>query len=45
MCRTLPDRRNAIKPFVQWLEDLGARVDGVEVGLTLNILTLTLTIL
>lgn len=32
MCRTLPDRRNAIKPFVQWLEDLGARVDGVEVA-------------
>ena len=37
MCRTLPDRRNAIKPFVQWLEDLGARVDGVEVGLTLTL--------
>ena len=31
-CRSLPDRRNAIKPFTQWLADLGATIDGVEVG-------------
>jgi len=32
MCRTLPDRRNAMKPFIQWLHDLGAKTDGVEVA-------------
>jgi len=32
MCRTLPDRRNAIKPFTAWLEDLGATMEGVEVA-------------
>ena len=32
MCRTLPDRRNALKPFTAWLEDLGARMEGVEVA-------------
>ena len=24
MCRTLPDRRSAIKPFLAWLTELGA---------------------
>ena len=32
MCRTLPDRRNAIKPFTAWLEDLGATMEGIEVA-------------
>lgn len=32
MCRSLPDRRNAIKPFTQWLTDLGATIDGVEIA-------------
>jgi len=32
MCRNLPDRKNAIKPFLAWLTDLGAVTDGVEVA-------------
>jgi len=32
MCRTLPDRKNAIKPFLAWLTDLGAVINGVEVA-------------
>ena len=24
MCRTLPDRRSAVKPFLEWLTQLGA---------------------
>jgi len=32
MCRTLPDRKNAIKPFLAWLSDLGAVINGVEVA-------------
>jgi len=32
MCRTLPDRKNSIKPFTAWLQDLGAVLDGVEVA-------------
>jgi len=32
MCRTLPDRKNAIKPFLAWLSGLGAVISGVEVG-------------
>jgi len=31
MCRTLPDRKNAVKPFTKWIEDLGGVVNGVEV--------------
>lgn len=32
MCRQLPDRRNAIKPFQAWLTDLGAVIKKVEVS-------------
>jgi len=32
MCRTLPDRKNAIKPFQAWLADLGSVINGVEVA-------------
>lgn len=32
MCRNLPDRKNAVKPFTAWLQDLGAVIDGVEVA-------------
>jgi len=32
MCRTLPDRKNNMKPFTSWLQDLGAVIDGVEVA-------------
>jgi len=32
MCRTLPDRKNSVKPFTAWLQDLGAVIDGVEVA-------------
>jgi len=32
MCRSLPDRRNAMKAFIQWLHDLGADTEGVEVA-------------
>ena len=32
MCRTLPDRRAAIKPFQAWLEGQGAVLAGIEVG-------------
>merc|ERR1719410_235763 len=31
MCRTLPDRKAAIKPFLSWITELGALIDGVEV--------------
>ena len=29
MCRTLPDRRSAVKPFTAWLEGLGADIKKV----------------
>merc|ERR1719150_1936248 len=32
MCRTLPDRKVAIKPFLSWITELGAVIDGVEVA-------------
>merc|ERR1719384_1705521 len=32
MCRTLPDRKAAIKPFLSWITELGALIDGVEVA-------------
>lgn len=32
MCRQLPERRNAIKPFQAWLTDLGATIKKVEVS-------------
>jgi len=32
MCRQLPDRKNAIKPFQAWLTDLGAVIKKVEVS-------------
>merc|ERR1719270_2882149 len=32
MCRTLPDRKAAIKPFLSWITELGAIIDGVEVA-------------
>merc|ERR1719384_2082863 len=32
MCRTLPDRKAAIKPFLSWLSSLGAVIKGVEVA-------------
>ena len=32
MCRNLPDRKNAIKPFLSWLTNLGAKIDGVEIA-------------
>ena len=31
MCRNLPDRSTAVKPFVTWIKDLGAVINGVEV--------------
>jgi len=32
MCRNLPDRKSAIKPFTAWLKDLGAVIKKVEIG-------------
>merc|ERR1719445_2756208 len=32
MCRTLPDRKAAIKPFLSWIAGLGWVMDGVEVA-------------
>ena len=32
MCRSLPDRKAAVKPFMSWITELGAVVDGVEVA-------------
>ena len=32
MCRTLPDRRSSIKPFLSWITGLGAVINGVEVA-------------
>merc|ERR1719445_473808 len=32
MCRTLPDRKAAIKPFLSWIAGLGGVMDGVEVA-------------
>ena len=32
MCRTLPDRRAAIKPFLAWITGLGGVMEGVEVA-------------
>ena len=30
MCRTLPDRRSAVRPFTAWLTDLGAVIKKVQ---------------
>jgi len=32
MCRTLPDRKAAIKPFLSWIAGLGGVMEGVEVA-------------